>query len=159
MTTKKRKRPVSLVFKIMAIVIIALINGSLAFYTVGLVYEEIFWNNKLSISNNCESDLADGEYRDMYDTLWLYRETGKELKRFWTIAYAYEDMHDCITYRRAETLGMKPIAGDTYAQMAEAALERIDKAAAEAELDQDRLIMELFAREAMKEFTVGVQNK
>lgn len=159
MATKKKRRPVSFVFKIMAIIFFALINIGLVAYTIGLVHEEIIWNDRLSVPNMCEWDLADGDYQRMYDMLWLYRETGEETHRFWRIAYAYEDMLDCITYRQAAKLGLDEQGPDYYEKLAESALTRINEAKAEAELEQDRLVLEFFATEAMEDFPVWPQNK
>lgn len=159
MATKKKRRPISFVFKIIAIIILALTNISLVMYTIDLVREEIIWNEKFSVPNMCEWDLSDGDYQRIYDTLWLYRETGEETHRFWRIAYAYEDMLDCITYRQAAKLGFDEQESDYYEKLAEVALTRINDAKAEAELEQDRLVLEFFAAEAVEDFPVWPQNK
>lgn len=158
MATKKKRRPVSFAFKIIAIIFFALTNIGLVTYTIDLVHEEIVDDDRFSVPNMCEWDLSDGDYQRIYDTLWLYRETGEETHRFWRIAYAYEDMYDCITYRQAAKLGLDA-QGTDYEQLAQEALSRINKAKAEAELEQDKLVLEFFATEAMEDFPVWPQNK
>ena len=159
MATKKKRRPVSFVFKIIAIIFFALINVGLITYTIGIVHVEIVDGDRFSVPNMCEWDLSDGDYQRIYDTLWLYRETGEETHRFWRIAYAYEDMLDCITYRQAAKLGFDEQESDYYEKLAEMALTRINDAKAEAELEQDRLVLEFFAAEAVEDFPVWPQNK
>lgn len=159
MATKKKRRPISFILKIVAIIFFLLTNIGLVSYTINLVYEEIIWDDRLSVPNMCEWDLSDGDYQRMYDTLWLYRETGEETHRFWRIAYAYEDMFDCITYRQAAKLGLEPQGDIGYDQLAEDALARINKAKTEAELEQDKLVLEFFATEAAEDFPVWPQNK
>lgn len=95
----------------------------------------------------------------MYDTLWLYMETGEETQRFWRIAYAYEDMIDCITYKQAAKLGFVTKGGAGYEKLADDALTEINEAAKVAEAEQDRLILEFFAAEAEKPFPRTLQNK
>ena len=159
MATKKKRRPISFVLKILAIIFLLFMNLGMIFYTIDTVYEEIIWDEKLSVPNTCEWDMADGNYLGIYNTLWLYRETGEETHRFWRIAYAYEDMFDCITYRQAAKLGLDEQGTDYYAKLAEAALARINEAKAEAELEQDKLVLEFFATEAVEDFPIWPQNK
>ena len=159
MAIKKKRRPISFAFKIATIVIFALINIGLVTYTIDLVHEEIIDDDRFSVPNMCEWDLADGDYQRMYNMLWLYRETGEETHRFWRIAYAYEDMFDCITYRQAAKLGLDEQGTDYYAKLAEAALARINEAKAEAEFEQDKLVLEFFATEAVEDFPIWPQNK
>jgi len=159
MATKKKRRPISFIFKIIAIIFFALINIGLVIYTIDLVHEEIIWGDRLSVPNMCEWDLADGDYQRMYETLWLYRETDEETHRFWRIAYAYEDMIDCLTYRQAVAIGLLSPQGEDYAKFAEEALACIKATGNVAELEQDKLIIEYFAAEATKDFPVWPQNK
>lgn len=159
MATKKKRRPIGFIFKILVILLLLIMNLSMIIYTIDTVYEEIVWNEELSVPNMCDRDLARGDYLRMYDTLWLYRETGEETQRFWRIAYAYEDMFDCITYRQAAKLGLDEQGPDYYEKLAESALTRINEAKAEAELEQDRLVLEFFATEAAEDFPVWPQNK
>lgn len=158
MATKKKRRPISFIFKILAILLLLIMNLGMIIYTIDTVYEEIVWNEELSVPNMCERALSDGDYYNVYERLWLYRETGEETQRFWRIAYAYEDMFDCITYRQAAKLGLDA-QGTDYEQLAQEALSRINDAKAEAELEQDKLVLEFFAAEAMEDFPVWPQNK
>lgn len=150
MATKRKRRPFSFAFKILTILFLLFMNFIMIVYTIGTVYEEIIWEERLSVPNVCEWDLTDGDYLGMYDTLWLYMETGEETQRFWRIAYAYEDMIACITYKQAAKLGLETNEGISYEKLAENALTKINEAANEAELEQDRLVFEFFAAEAEK---------
>lgn len=159
MATKKKRRPVSFILKIAAIIFFAVLNIGLIAYTIDLVHVEIIDGDRFSVPNLCEWDLADGDYQRMYDVLWLYRETGEETHRFWRIAYAYEDMIDCLTYRQAAKSGLDEQENNYYAKLAESALTRINEAKAEAELEQDELVLEFFAAEAIEDFPVWPQIK
>lgn len=159
MATKRKRRPFSFALKILIISFLLFMNFIMIIYTVGTVYDEIIWGERLSVPNVCEWDLTEGNYLRMYDTLWLYMETGEETRRFWRIAYAYEDMIDCITYRQAAKLGFVTNGGAGYEKLAEDALTEINEAAKAAEAEQDRLILEFFAAETAKPFPRTLQNK
>lgn len=159
MSIKNKKRPFSFIFKIIAIPVLLCLNLGVITFTASMIYEEIVWGDRLSVPNMCEWDLSDGDYQSMYDTLWLYRETGEETQRFWRIACAYEDMIDCITYRQAAKLGIEALQGFDYAKLAEEALSEINEAKAEAELEQDKLVLDYFMAETEEDFPVWPQNK